>query len=161
MVKAALSARRRVERGTMDIAIKILSHGKLPYYPKPDAAALECFASEPAIIPAHGRAPVQLGFVIAIPDGHVGIICSLSGPAVRDDIYALPRTLDPAYRSPASILLVNVSPWPVEIETGMRVCQLVIVPTAKVNLVKVGDQNEAHRRSHTAPTVVIPPKGPR
>jgi dUTPase len=130
----------------MDVAITILHHGKLPLYATPDAVGLECYASEPAIVPMRGgRVQVQLGFVIAIPPGFVGTIMPLDAMAIRDGVFPLPRTIDAGYRAPICALLLNASDWPCEIETGARVCQLVIVPAVRVVLGLVGDQNTSPR----------------
>jgi len=130
----------------MDVAITVLHHGKIPQYTTPDAVGLECYASEPAIVPMRGgRVQVQLGFVIAIPAGFVGMIMPLEAMAIRDGVFPLPRTIDAGYRAPISALLLNASDWPCEIETGARVCQLVIMPAARVSLGLIGDQNTAVR----------------
>lgn len=128
----------------MDVAITILHHGRMPQYITPDAVGLDCYASEPAIVPMRGgRVQVQLGFVIAIPAGFVGLILPLEAMAIRDGVYPMSRTIDAGYRAPISALLLNDSDWPCEIETGARVCQLVIVPVVRVMLAKLGDQNHA------------------
>lgn len=129
----------------MDVPIRLLTNGKRPQYMTDGAAGLDCYASEPAIVPARSRTQVQLGFVIAIPPGYEGQIRPRSGIAMRDGVFAVLGTIDSDYRGPVTVLLHNSSGWPLGIEIGHRVCQLVICPVTHVDLVEVSGVSETVR----------------
>jgi dUTP pyrophosphatase len=130
----------------MVVMINVLTHGKVPAYFTPDSAALDCYAAEPAIVPMRGRVQVSLGFVIAIPEGYHGQLLPLDSMAIRDGVFAIPQTISPDYGAPIAVLLANHSDWPREIAEGDRVCQLLIAPTTRVVLSKIGDLNDPNRR---------------
>lgn len=67
---------------------------------------------------------------VALPDGHVGMVCSRSGMAMRHSIIVLnaPGIIDAGYRGEIKVLLHNLGRAVYDIEPGMRIAQLLIVP---------------------------------
>lgn len=76
---------------------------------------------------------VSTGFDIAIPDGHVGLVCSRSGNASKGLVVAnAPGIIDSGYRGPLKVILHNNSEDPWRLERGDRIAQLMVqevIPT--------------------------------
>ena len=93
-------------------------------------------APEALRIPSLGRLLVGTGIALAIPPGYEGQIRPRSGFALSDGISVLnsPGTIDSDYRGEIKALLVNLGNTAIEIRTGDRIAQLVIVPVARAVL---------------------------
>lgn len=116
-----------------------------PEYQTEGAAGMDLRAYVPR---ANGRAPETLriaslgrllvgtGIALAIPPGYEGQIRPRSGFALSDGISVLnsPGTIDSDYRGEIKALLVNLGNTAIEIRTGDRIAQLVIVPVARAVL---------------------------
>ena len=104
-----------------------------------DLCALEGGSLEPG-----NTKPVGTGLVVAIPDGHVGLITPRSGLAARHNITVMntPGVIDAGYRGEVKVLLHNAGPdteqnlgdWVFAWEAGDRIAQLLVVPAASMTL---------------------------
>lgn len=95
-----------------------------------DDAGLDLTAAETITIPHGQRRTVRLGTAVAIPTGHVGLLCPRSGLAAKHGITTLtaPGIIDAGYRGELRIVLYNTDPNPYTIHKGDRIAQLVITP---------------------------------
>lgn len=121
----------------MNVHIKLTPGGKLPRYALPGDAGMDCYASHSAMVPSRGRVLIELGFCIAIPDGYEGQVRPRSGMALREGVYACLGTVDAGYRGEVKALLINTTDFQVKVETGDRVCQLVISPVVRAFAIEV------------------------
>ena len=99
----------------MDVAIKILDHGKglnLPEYATPGSAGLDLRAAvESAITLKSGeRKLIQTGISISLPYGYNAEIRPRSGLAFKNGVTVLnsPGTVDCDYRGELKVLLINL-----------------------------------------------------
>lgn len=90
---------------------------------------------------------VKTGLIIKIPDGHVGLIRDRAGIVSEMNIHTVAGTFDPAYRGEVSVVLVNFGEEEVEIEKGMRIAQMIILPITKVGVKIVKSLPETKRGS--------------
>lgn len=64
-----------------------------------------------------------------VPEGHVGLVCSRSGLALRGVIVLnAPGIVDEDYRGEIKVILMNVGKDTYLVEEGERIAQLVITP---------------------------------
>ena len=110
------------------LEVLIAGTGITPVYARPGDAGADLCASEPARVPARGRALVPTGVRIALPDGFAALVHPRSGLAVRRGITVLntPGTIDAGYRGEIKVILYNTSDEDAQIEQGDRIAQLVI-----------------------------------
>lgn len=90
---------------------------------------------------------VKTGLILKIPEGHVGLIRDRAGIVSEMNIHTVAGTFDPAYRGEVSIVLVNFGDEEVEIEKGMRIAQMIILPITKVGVKIVKSLSETERGS--------------
>jgi dUTP pyrophosphatase len=88
---------------------------------------------------------VKTGLKIKIPDGHVGLIRDRAGIVSEMNIHTVAGTFDPDYRGEVSVVLVNFGDDEVQIEKGMRIAQIIILPVTKVGI-KVVESLSATKR---------------
>src|SRR5699024_10348445 len=103
----------------------------MPRRAHPDDAGLDLASAEEVEIPAGGRALVDTGLAVALPEGTVGMVCPRSGLAARHGLTVLngPGVVDAGYR--ARPKAARHSPGPTEpftLHVGDRIAQLVVVP---------------------------------
>jgi dUTP pyrophosphatase len=95
-----------------------------PAWGDPDAAALalapahagdagiDLVACEEAVLPPGGRALVSAGIRLALPEGLEAQVRPRSGQALRRGLTIpnSPGTIDPGYRGPVKVILLNAAP---------------------------------------------------
>jgi dUTP pyrophosphatase len=103
-------------------------------------AGYDLAAAESVMLAPGERAVVRTGIAIAVPDGYAGLVLPRSGLAVRHGISLVntPGLIDPGYRGELMVPLINHDRAETfEVETGMRIAQLVLVRAAEARFVSV------------------------
>jgi dUTP pyrophosphatase len=103
-------------------------------------AGYDLAAAESVVLAPGERAVVRTGIAIALPDGYAGFVLPRSGLAVRHGISLVntPGLIDPGYRGELMVPLINHDRAETfEVETGMRIAQLVLVRAAEARFVSV------------------------
>jgi dUTP pyrophosphatase len=103
-------------------------------------AGYDLAAAESVVLAPGERAVVRTGIAIAVPDGYAGLVLPRSGLAVRHGISLVnaPGLIDPGYRGELMVPLINHDRAETfEVETGVRIAQLVLVRAAEARFVSV------------------------
>lgn len=111
-------------------------------------AGLDLSACETVTIGAGERAIVGTGLAVAIPDDHAGLVVPRSGLALRHglSIVNTPGVVDAGYRGEVRVILLNTDrEHAFTVEPGMRIAQLLVVPTRSVEVVEVSALDETAR----------------
>lgn len=116
---------------------KFFSDVSLPEYMLSTDVGLDLRANETLSLRPLEQKTVRTGIAIKIPDGHVGIVRDRAGIVSKMNVHTAAGTFDPAYRGEISIVLINFGDDTVDIEKGMRIAQLVIIPVVKVKVKQV------------------------
>lgn len=104
-----------------------------------DAGADLC-AVENYILHPGDRIIIETGLSLAIPEGFYGQIAPRSGLAAKNGIMVLGGVIDSAYRGSIKVLLLNTghkTDIPINISTGDRVAQLIILPISLAEFIPV------------------------
>lgn len=121
----------------MKIEIVNKSNNPLPEYATIQSAGtdLRAYINKPVTLNPGERKLIKTGLYIALPQGYEAQIRPRSGLAYKHGITVLnaPGTIDADYRGEIGVLLINLSSKPYTIETGDRICQMVIAPYLQVN----------------------------
>lgn len=123
----------------------LLPEATVPTKATPGAAGWDVYAAENVIIPSGMWAAVETGVAVALPADHVGMIWPRSGLAVRHGLDVLAGVVDSDYRGGIAVVLVNHGWEPFEVETGMRVAQLVVQRYEASQLQVVSELGKTHR----------------
>jgi len=105
---------------------KLNDKARTPTRGSPFAAGYDMYASEDTVIPKGGKALVETGLSMAVPDGCYGRIAPRSGLASKNFIDTGAGVIDADYRGPVKILLFNHSDVDFEVKEGDRVAQLIL-----------------------------------
>ncbi|HAN18964.1 MAG: deoxyuridine 5'-triphosphate nucleotidohydrolase [Bacteroidetes bacterium GWC2_33_15] len=131
--------------------VKIInkSNNPLPAYSTEYSAGMDlrAFLENPVILKPLERALIPTGLYIELPVGFEAQIRPRSGLALKKGISVLntPGTIDADYRGEIGVILINLSNQDVIIETGERICQMIIAKYEHVTLTNVQELNETNR----------------
>ncbi len=125
------------------MTIKIInkSNNPLPRYESEQAAGMDirCFLEQPVTLQPLERKLFPTGLFIELPQGYEAQIRPRSGLALKKGLTVLntPGTIDADYRGEIGVILINLSTEAVTIESGERICQMVIARHEQPNLEEV------------------------
>jgi dUTP pyrophosphatase len=117
--------------------VKLSKDAKNPEYALESDAGFDLTSNETVSFFPMEQKPIRTGIVMEIPKGYVGLIRDRAGIVQKMNVHTLAGTFDSAFRGEVSIMLVNMSDETVEIEKGMRIAQMILVPVAKAKLSEV------------------------
>jgi dUTP pyrophosphatase len=123
----------------------LLPEATVPTKGTPGAAGWDLYAAEDLVIPAGTWSSVETGIAVSMPAGHVGLIWPRSGLAARYGVDVLAGVVDSDYRGGVAVVLVNHGWEDFEVETGMRVAQLVVQREEASQLQVVSELGKTHR----------------
>jgi dUTP pyrophosphatase len=130
------------------LEVKRLAKGsELPEYMLESDVGLDLKANEDITLTPMEQKAVRTGIAIKIPEGYVGLIRDRAGIVGKMNVHTSAGTFDSAYRGEVSVFLVNFGDDEVEIERGMRIAQLIIMPIAKVSVKEVKTLENTKRGS--------------
>ncbi len=111
----------------------------LPRQTHPGDAGVDLRARESATLAPGERTLIPTGIAVAIPEGHVGLVCPRSGLAMRHGISVVnaPGVVDAGYRGELQVIAVNLGDETVTLRRGDRIAQLVVVPLANLGFDEV------------------------
>lgn len=100
----------------------------VPSYAHPGDAGLDLYAAQPAVV-TRETVLIPTGVAVAVPDGHVGLVCPRSGLSKHGVTVAnAPGVVDAGYRGEVMVRLTTTSATPYRVYRGDRIAQLLIVP---------------------------------
>lgn len=129
----------------MKAHFKPLAEGvSLPRYAREGDAGLDLYSRELKTLNPGEPELFKLGFALALPHGHVGLVKDRSSLGKRG-ITALAGVIDHTYRGEYCVVLVNVSQTPYTVRPGDKIAQLLVQPVASVALEEVEELEETGR----------------
>ena len=120
----------------------------LPQRAYADDAGLDLAACERVVLGPGERATVGTGLAVAIPRGYAGYVQPRSGLAAKHGIAMVnsPGLVDSGYRGELRVVLLNTDRRNAfEVEPGMRIAQLVLLPVPHVDLRVVDELPDSER----------------
>jgi dUTP pyrophosphatase len=133
----------------IEVPVRRLRHeAVLPTQAYPGDAGVDLVACESVVLAPGQRAVVATGIAVEIPEGFAGFVQPRSGLAARHGVGVVnaPGLIDSGYRGEIKVVLLNTdTSEPFEVESGMRIAQLVIAPVATITLVEVEELGASDR----------------
>jgi len=111
-------------------------------------AGLDLASCERVLLGPGERATVGTGLAVAVPEGYAGFVQPRSGLASRHGITIVnaPGLVDAGYRGELRVVLLNTDASEAfEVEPGMRIAQLVVVPIVGAEPIEVEELPESER----------------
>ena len=116
-----------------------------PGYAHPGDAGLDLYAACDAIVTGE-TVLIPTGVAVAVPDGHVGLVCPRSGLSKYGVTVAnAPGVVDSGYRGELMVRLTTTSKTPYEVHRRDRIAQLLIVPVLRPAVTVVDRLDDTER----------------
>ena len=128
--------KRVIEKDELNVK-KLFSDVSLPEYALSSDVGFDLRANETVTLQPFEQKVVRTGIAIKIPEGHVGLVRDRAGITTKMGVHTAAGTFDPAYRGEVSIVLINFGEETVQVEKGMRIAQMIILPVKKVKIKEV------------------------
>ncbi len=111
-----------------DLAIlKLDKNAQLPTRAHADDAGLDLYALDGVtVLPGEGQM-IRTGVALALPQGHVGLICDRSSLA-KKGLKTAGGVVDAGYRGEVQVVVWNLSREPIALKAGDRCAQMLIFP---------------------------------
>jgi len=133
----------------MNIKIVNKSNNSLPEYSTMLAAGMDlrAYLDQPVVLSPLTRKLIPTGLYIELPEGYEAQIRPRSGLAIKHGISIVnsPGTIDADYRGEIGIILINLSQEDFIINSGDRICQMVINKHERIQWHETEDLNETDR----------------
>lgn len=107
-------------------------------------AGIDLATSAPFHIDRDQYMLVPTGVKVAIPDGYFGWITGRSSTWAQYQCQIIPAIIDCGYRGELMIGVRNFGP-PINFRTGMRLAQMILLPSFQGKITKVNQLPESHR----------------
>lgn len=124
---------------------KIDDDVQLPNYAHQDDAAMDLRSNEEVELAPMEKKIIKTGIMMAIPEGHVGLIWDRSGLAAKYSITTMAGVIDAGYRGEIGVVLINLGKESFKIEKGERIAQMLIQPIVTAHIVEVENLDETTR----------------
>ena len=116
----------------------------LPTRAHADDAGLDLYALEDSVVPPGEGRLLRTGVAVAVPVGHVGLVCDRSSLAKRG-LKTAGGVIDAGYRGELGVLIWNMSREPQPVKKGERCAQMLVIPIATPAPVETDDLGETAR----------------
>jgi dUTP pyrophosphatase len=101
----------------------------LPTRAHHDDAGLDLYGLEDAVVAPGAGAVLRTGVAVAVPAGHVGLVCDRSSMAKRG-LKTAGGVIDAGYRGEVGVVVWNLSREAQAVKKGERIAQLLVIPIA-------------------------------
>ena len=125
--------------------LKISKSAEAPEYALDTDAGFDLKALESVTIFPFDQKKVSTGIAIEVPEGYVGIVRDRAGIVQKMNVHTVAGTFDSGFREEVSIMLVNMNDKTIEIEKGMRIAQIILVPIVKAKITEVKKLSSTER----------------
>ncbi len=133
----------------MKVKIVNKSDHVLPEYSTPNSAGMDLRANldDPVCLKPMERRLIPTGLYMELPEGFEAQIRPRSGLALKKGITVLntPGTIDADYRGEIGIILINLSAEDFVVNSGERICQMVINKVETIHWNQVDSLEESIR----------------
>jgi dUTP pyrophosphatase len=132
----------------VEIEIKKLSKtAMVPTRANRTDAGLDLYADQDLKLSPGEWKIVKTGIAIALPNGYAGLVLPRSGLAAKAGLTIMnsPGLIDPAYRGEVGVILTNLGKKVFNVESGMRIAQLLITKFEPASLKEVVELDKTDR----------------
>ncbi|WVQ85125.1 hypothetical protein IAT38_007290 [Cryptococcus sp. DSM 104549] len=126
---------------------KLSAAATTPTRGSPLSAGYDLYSAEEKVVPARGKALIDLQLSIAVPEGTYGRIAPRSGLAAKHSIDTGAGVIDADYRGPVMVLLFNYGDKDFTVQKSDRVAQLILEKIVMAPIEVVDDLDATARGS--------------
>jgi dUTP pyrophosphatase len=116
---------------------KLDKEASLPEYALDSDVCFDIRANKNTVIRSMEQKEISTGLAIEIPKGYVGLVRDRIGIVTKLGCHVIAGTFDSSYREEVTIVMINFGVDEIEIEEGMKIAQILIMPVNKMKIKEV------------------------
>ncbi len=124
---------------------KLSENATLPEYTLDSDVCFDVRALYSVNLKSMEQKEIKTGLVLQIPEGYIGLVRDRAGIVTKLGCHVIAGTIDSSYREEFTVLIMNFGMDEVQIEEGMRVAQILIVPVNKLEIEEVKEVTKTNR----------------
>lgn len=124
---------------------KLDKRASLPEYALDSDICFDIRSIETTNIRPFEQKEIKTGIAMEIPSGYVGLVRDRAGIVTKLGSHVIAGTFDPSYREEVTILVINFGPDEIQIEEGMKIAQILILPVNKLKIKEVKELTKTKR----------------
>ena len=125
--------------------VKLDKSAMIPDYALDCDVAFDVRANKTTSINSMEQKEIPTGLAIEIPEGYVGLIRDRVGVVTKLGCHVIAGTLNSSYREEVTVMVINIGMDEINIEKGMRIAQIVLIPVQKFEIEEVTELSETKR----------------
>jgi dUTP pyrophosphatase len=127
---------------------KIDENACLPEYSLDCDVAFDIRSNETIKLDSLEIKEIKTGVAIEIPNGYIGLIRDRFGIVTKIGLHVIAGTIDSSFREELTVVMTNIAVDEYEIEKGMKIAQIVIIPVNKLNIEEVSELSKTKRKDN-------------
>ncbi len=124
---------------------KLDENAFLPEYSFDSDVCLDIRSLETVSIESMEQKELRTGLAFEIPQGHVGLVRDRAGIVTKIGCHVVAGTFNSAYREEVTVFMINYGVDAVQIEEGMKIAQILVVPVVKLPVEEVKELSKTER----------------
>lgn len=124
---------------------KLAKDASVPEYAFSSDVGFDLRANETINIAPYEQKQIKTGLAMEIPENNVGLIRDRVGIVTEMGVHTVAGTFDPGFRGEVSVVLVNFADESVQIEKGMRIAQMIVIPVVRAKIREVRELKKTER----------------
>ena len=128
------------------LVTRLNTEAKLPTRAHPGDAGLDLYSVRDTTLAPHEPVRIPTGVAMALPAGHVGLICDRSSLGAKG-LRVLGGVVDAGYRGEVQVLLINLRNEPLTLAKGDKIAQMLVMP---VNLCGIEERESLDDTARSA-----------
>ena len=129
---------KQIKENKLTLKVKVLNDdATLPTQAHDTDAGIDLYASKKEIVVGGSVKRIETGIALGIPKGYFAKVFDRSGFGMKSSISFKAGVIDEGYTGEVGLVAANTGPYPVTIEKGTKVAQIVLLPYPKVQIKEV------------------------
>lgn len=124
---------------------RISEKATLPEYAIDSDVCFDIRAIENVTLKSMEQKEIKTGLILEIPNGYVGLLRDRVGIVTQLGCHVIAGTFNSHYREELTVMMINFGMDDIQIEEGMRIAQMIILPVHKLEIEEVQKLSETKR----------------
>jgi len=125
--------------------LKLDKTATLPTRTHSTDAGIDIYSNVKGRIAGNTVGTISTGIAIEVPKGYFAKIFDRSGFSINNTLSVKAGVIDSGYRGEIKIIMANTGPYPLEIDTGTKIAQIVILPVPEFEIKEVKTLSKTKR----------------
>jgi len=124
---------------------KLKPNAVLPTRANKNDAGIDLTTIKKVLIPSNSTKAIETGLAFELPNGWYGQMQERSGFSLYNTLKLKAGVIDSGYRGEIKIVFQNCGDYPVQVEAGTKVAQIILLPVTSFTITEVKELSASDR----------------